>query len=205
MRALKRPVQSFQPSRSFLTPPSFSKGLQTISTSRLLRFPPELIYDVISDVEKYRLFLPYCLESTVTKVSRPAKATGKSYPEEARLRVGFDGGLSEDFWSRIYCVPGKSVEAVSGNAEAKQRKEVEHHSVRAQDGRDPSRSTSVLSHLWTQWTVKAQPPGMTKVGLDIEYEFSNPFYTMICASAAPKVADKMIEAFEKRVHALNIP
>lgn len=40
---------------------------------------------------------------------------------------------------------------------------------------------------------------MTEIHLNIEYTFANPVYSTLSAAAAPKVADKMIEAFEKRV------
>lgn len=43
------------------------------------------------------------------------------------------------------------------------------------------------------------PPRMqTEVNLVIDYQFANPLYTTLSAAAAPKVADKMIEAFEMR-------
>lgn len=39
----------------------------------------------------------------------------------------------------------------------------------------------------------------TEVRLKIEYAFANPLYAALSAAAAPKVADKMIQAFEERV------
>lgn len=42
----------------------------------------------------------------------------------------------------------------------------------------------------------------TEVSLAIEYEFANPMYGALSSAAAPKVAEKMIEAFEKRVKAV---
>ena len=39
----------------------------------------------------------------------------------------------------------------------------------------------------------------TQVSLNIEYQFANPVYAALSSAAAPKVADKMIEAFENRV------
>jgi coenzyme Q-binding protein COQ10 len=43
---------------------------------------------------------------------------------------------------------------------------------------------------------------MTDVNLVIEYQFANPVYAALSAAAAPKVAEKMIEAFENRVKAV---
>ena len=42
----------------------------------------------------------------------------------------------------------------------------------------------------------------TEVSLSIEYQFANPMYAALSSAAAPKVAEKMIEAFEKRVRAV---
>lgn len=42
----------------------------------------------------------------------------------------------------------------------------------------------------------------TEVNLVIEFQFSNPLYAALSSAAAPKVADKMIEAFENRVQAV---
>lgn len=40
---------------------------------------------------------------------------------------------------------------------------------------------------------------MTDVGLSLEYRFSNPLYEMMSKAVAGKIAEKMIEAFVKRV------
>ena len=42
----------------------------------------------------------------------------------------------------------------------------------------------------------------TEVSLSIEYEFANPMYAALSSAAAPRVTEKMIEAFEKRVKAV---
>lgn len=85
-----------------------------------------------------------------------------------------------------------------------------------------------MAHLLTRWTLKPYPykppptdalhadsthknlegtnpmPGQekTEVNLAIEFQFSNPLYAALSSAAAPKVAEKMIEAFENRVKAV---
>lgn len=78
-----------------------------------------------------------------------------------------------------------------------------------------------LALLRTRWTVSSYPhkpapastdethaanlePGqkakeMTNVNLVVEYRFENPVYEMLGQAASGKVADLMIDAFEKRV------
>jgi coenzyme Q-binding protein COQ10 len=212
--------------RTFLPNP-FTPN-QTLTATRTLRYPTSVVYDIISDVDSYHKFLPFCQGSQVTKTSHPA-SDGKCYPEEAKLLVGFNGDISEEFTSRIYCVPNRIVEAVSGNTNSTlPSAEISHHNERPPEDQDPSRKSTVMAQLLTRWTLKGYPykpppvgavdkdathknhdetnplPGQekTEVNLTIEYKFSNPLYAALSSAAAPKVADKMIEAFENRVKAV---
>jgi coenzyme Q-binding protein COQ10 len=185
---------------------------------------------VISDVGAYSQFVPFCQGSIVTKHSSPTAKDGKSYPEEAKLLIGFNNDISEEFTSRVYCVPGKIVEAVSGNtlSALEGSAEVAHHSARPSPDQDPSRRSTAMAHLRTRWTLSPYPykpppadaidaatyqknvhesgdarsQDKTQVHLDIEFSFANPLYAALSKAAAPRVADKMIEAFEKRVRAV---
>ncbi|EGP86126.1 uncharacterized protein MYCGRDRAFT_44947 [Zymoseptoria tritici IPO323] len=180
---------------------------QTLTATRTLRYPAAVVYEIISDVDSYHKFLPFCQGSEVTKKSQPA-ADGKTYPEEAKLMIGFNGNINEEFTSRIYCIPGRVVEAVSGNTNGTLPKdEVSHHNERPSADQDPSRKATVMSQLLTRWTNHDETnpvPGQekTEVNLTIEYQFANPLYAAMSSAVAPKVADKMIEAFENRVKAV---
>ncbi|KAK5173639.1 Coenzyme Q-binding protein coq10, mitochondrial [Saxophila tyrrhenica] len=214
--------------RSFISGNPLSSTGTELITSRILRYPAKAIYSVISDVGSYSAFIPYCQSSVVTKSSSPA-ADGKTYPEEAKLTIGFNDNVSEEFWSRVYCVPDRVVEAVSGSAETSLSPEdITHHSARPEGSEDKSRNDTVMSHLLTRWTLRpyhykppptsaikpdtthmnhqetSELPGQEKceVHLSIQYRFSNPMYGVMSQAAAPKVAEKMIEAFEKRVKAV---
>ena len=196
-----------------------------MTAQRTLPYPSTVVYDIISDVAAYSQFLPYCQASVVTKYSEPAQ-DGKKYPEEAKLVIGFNDQISEEFTSRVYCVPGKVVEAVSGNMKSTlSGEEIAHHSPRPAPDQDPSRKDTVMAHLLTRWTLKPyhyKPPptsaihkehahknttesssvrsqDKTEVNLAIEFQFSNPMYSAVAGGVAPKIAEKMIEAFEKRV------
>ena len=215
-----------QQRRNFITNPLTSN--QTLLASRTLHYPTSVIYSVISDVSSYSQFVPYCQQSIVTKTSHPAR-DGKSYPEEARLTIGFNEDISQEFTSRVYCVPGRVVEAVSGRTEASvSGDEIQHHTARPPVDQDPSRQDTVMARLLTRWTLRPFPykPGpnsaqhpntahknleetnptssqeMTEVNLAIEFQFSNPLYSALSSAAAPKVAEKMIEAFQNRIKAI---
>ena len=164
----------------------------------------------------------------MTKTSSP-HSNGKTYPEEAKLLIGYNNDVSEEFCSRVYCVPETIVEAVSGSTVTKMKPDqIEHHSERPEADHDPARKATVLSQLSTTWTLRPfpykPPPASamhpetaskntketseedahwkTEVNLTIQYEFANPVYGAMSSAAAPVVADKMIDAFEKRVKAV---
>lgn len=193
---------------------------QTLNATRTVPYPANAVYAVVSDVASYSKFLPFCRSSDVTATSTPDAQHSKTWPEEASLTIGYnDNMISEKFVSRVYCVPERIVEAVSGSAVTTlDLEDIAHHSPRA-DG-DRAAQETVLTSLITRWTLRSfpykPPPGtqgsegqrdktdleareQTEVGLEIEYAFANPLYAALSAAAAPKVANYVMEAFEKRV------
>lgn len=198
---------SFIQQRTFLPNPFSST--QNLTASRVLPFPSKVIYSVITDVASYKHFIPYCLASEVLKYSNPTE-DGRRWPEEAKLLIGFNGDVSESFWSRVYCVPETIVETVAGSTETSlQADQIKHHNPRLPAGQDPVRKGNVMKHLSTKWMLRPRhsPSGQetTEIHLKIDYEFANPVYSALSAAASSRVADKMIEAFEKRVKAVTGP
>lgn len=212
--------------RTFIGNP-FSSTPQSLVATRTLPYDASVLYSIISDVNSYSHFVPFCQKSLVTKTSSPDK-DGNTWPEEAQLVVGFNSDISESFYSRIYCDPGRVVEAVSGTTETSlDPSKLSHHSARPDPSSDPARNATVLTHLLTRWTLRPFPykPGplssteaphensnpvpareQCEVNLNIEFKFANPMYAALSSAAAPKVAEKMIDAFEKRVrHVLDGP
>jgi coenzyme Q-binding protein COQ10 len=119
------------------------------------------------------------------------------------LEIGW-GAVRERFRSRIYCVPGRIVEAVGGESRTQlDRADIAHHDLQWADttaaGRPAEEGDGILTHLATRWTVNELGPRQTNVALDIEFQFANPVYAAMSGAVAGKVADVMIEAFEKRV------
>lgn len=199
--------------RSFITFPGTEA--QSLSATRILPYKSTSLYTLISDVDSYSSFLPYCQESKVTKWSAPDK-DGNKWPSEADLKVGW-GGYEETFTSKLLCVPGSIVEALGGEAKTTiPRGDVEHH---GETYNSPATPNAIFTSLSTRWTVKPfhyKPPSgkpqtdkavrspieQTEVHLDIEFQFSNPIYAALSKAVAPKVAGIMIEAFEAQARHL---
>ncbi|KAJ6438681.1 cyclase/dehydrase family protein [Purpureocillium lavendulum] len=159
---------------------------QRLKADRTLPYPSKPLYELIADVDSYDRFVPYCSSSEVTQWSAPDPDSGRRWPVLADLHVGW-GGFNEVFTSRLRCVPGVSVEAVSGDpADA-----------------DAAAVSAVFKSLVTRWTLRqisGQPSPATEVHLTIQYQFVNPLYAAVSAAVSDKVAGLMIEAFEKRAH-----
>lgn len=213
-----RPVSALhslrpQARRSFITLPGTES--QSLSATRILPYNSSSLYTLIADVDSYSSFVPYCVESKVTKRSGPDK-NGQRWPAEADLKVGW-GGYEEKFTSRLFCVPGSVVEALSGDAVTEiSQADLSHHSATLNA---PAAANAIFQSLSTRWTVKPfhyKPPtghpqtdktthparDQTEVHLTLNFQFSNPIYAALSKAVAPKVAGMMIEAFEVRARRL---
>ncbi|KAI1166406.1 hypothetical protein F5B18DRAFT_607142 [Nemania serpens] len=103
------------PTRTFLSSilPS-PLAPQTLTASRRLPYAPAAVYALIADIDGYSAFLPYCGASRVTAwTARPDPVFGRRWPARADLTAGW-GGLEQTYTSRVFCVPGSVVEALSG-------------------------------------------------------------------------------------------
>lgn len=184
------------PRRAFFSLPTRSDNSnthQTLTATRTLPYQSDALYELIADVDSYAQFVPYCSHSRVTRWTDP-DTNGRKWPTLADLHVGW-GGFNEEFTSRLRCVPGVSVEAVSGGS-----------------GAGSGDASAVFKSLVTRWSLRslssssltssttssqASSPS-TEVHLAIKYQFTNPLYAAVSAAVSDKVAGLMIEAFEKQ-------
>ncbi|CAI6341746.1 unnamed protein product [Periconia digitata] len=209
------PISSIRQQRRAFLPNPFQSALnplasssttpQTLTATRTLPYPSQPIYSIVSDVQSYSLFLPYCQSSAVTQWSSPDAAYARRWPSEASLVIGF-GNLTEHFTSRVFCVPGRIVESIGGATETDlPRVDIAHHLDGARDAEKvgaKGASNGLMTHLKSRWTIEGVGERSTRVRLDLEFAFANPLYATLSAGAAPKVADIMIRAFEERVGSL---
>ncbi|KAK5993181.1 Coenzyme Q-binding protein coq10 [Cladobotryum mycophilum] len=169
--------------RTFISLPGSEP--QSLVATKTLPYDHKPLYELIADVDSYSTFVPYCSHSNVTKWSAP-DSNGRRWPALADLHVGW-GGFNEVFTSRLRCVPGVSVEALSGgNVSGTQQ--------------DASAVFKTLETLWSLRPISHQPSPSTEVRLTIKYQFVNPLYAVVSAAISDQMASLMIEAFEKQVH-----
>ena len=142
------------------------------------------------------------------------------HPVLADLTVGW-GPFTQTYTSRVYCVPGEIVEAVSGSASTTIPREI-LKAVGYEDA-DLSRETTmegVFESLVTRWTVEpvrrsaaavatttiprlttevAGSDGVwTEVALSVTFQFTNPALGFAVGQLADDKVDEMVQAFEQR-------
>ncbi|KXJ93152.1 cyclase/dehydrase, partial [Microdochium bolleyi] len=136
--------------------------------------------------------------------------TVRRWPTRADLTAGW-GGFEETYTSRLFCIPGRYVEAISGDA----RTEIPTSLLREHGLSDPgplpdpahNSNSGVFRSLVTRWTVTPDDARTrrdmyqhewTTVRLDIRFAFANPLYAAVSSAVADKVAPVMIDAFDAR-------
>lgn len=82
--------------RNFFSFPGESQT-QAISLTRTLPYSPALLYSVVSNVDEYCTFVPYCTESRITEYNKDTKQ-----PTKAILCVGWQK-FEEEFESELTC------------------------------------------------------------------------------------------------------
>ncbi|KAI8951391.1 hypothetical protein F4801DRAFT_545369 [Xylaria longipes] len=208
--------------RTFLSSILSSSPLppQTVTASRRLPYNHAALYGLIADIDSYSAFLPYCSTSRVTAwTAHEDPEFGRRWPTRADLTAGW-GGLEQTYTSRVFCVPGSIVEALSGEGArsgiapdvmAKYGLKDEPSSVPTSSG--SGGEEGVFKTLVTRWTVTPVTPNgegedavvrtgrqreWSDINLNIRFQFANPLYGAVSSAVADKVAPVMIEAFVER-------
>ncbi|KAG5358818.1 Coenzyme Q-binding protein COQ10 [Yarrowia sp. E02] len=172
LRRTPQLVTRLSPCRSFFSLPK--SGPTNFSFTKRFNYPPSLVYGVVSDIQHYSEFVPYCEGSTITKRDQQGN------PSEASLKVGWNQ-FNEDFVSCVECVKDKSVLSYAPN-----------HSF-----------FDILYSKWTI-TPSDSTHNACDLQLDIEFQFKNSLYNMVSSQFAPAVSEIMVDAFTKRAHAVAL-
>ena len=195
---------------------------KTLHARRTLPYPPAQIYTLIADIDSYRHFLPHCPHSQITRWTQPPSSSSSAppaagqqqqqkpaarHPALADLTVGW-GPFKQTYTSRVYCVPGEVVEAVSGAAMTTIPREA-LQAAGYVDGADTEGQgktmDGIFESLITRWTVQpaaANKQEWTDVTLSVTFQFSNPALGFAVGQMADEKVDEMVKAFEGRARTL---
>ena len=83
----------------------FSSPTQKFTANRILPHSQEEVYKIISNIDSYSTFVPFCVSSRVTQHL-------DDLPVKADLTIGYKDYL-ESFTSHVRCSPPEKVEAVA--------------------------------------------------------------------------------------------
>ncbi|TPX66173.1 hypothetical protein SpCBS45565_g04661 [Spizellomyces sp. 'palustris'] len=178
---LNRPRVTFPnahpPHRTFLTaPPS------THHETHHLGYTPKQLYALVSNINSYHLFVPWCAHSQVLSHK---KLNGKEILK-AELGVGFRA-FSENYVSEVTCVPYERVQAVASNS-------------------------TLFRTLITTWNFAPGTPTnttpdspTTHVDFSIAFQFKSPLYAHLSNLFFEEVSKVMVGAFEERARKVYGP
>ena len=141
--------------------------------SRIVPYPADLMYAIVTDVERYPQFVPWCVGLRVLK----RESVGPRQIMLCETLVGFRG-LREKYTSRVTAVARDTrvdVEQVSG----------------------------VFRKLDTHWRFTPQDEKSCRVDFSIDFEFKSRVLGAVAGTAFALVVTQMTRAFEERAKKLS--
>ncbi|GBC05183.1 hypothetical protein RclHR1_06090001 [Rhizophagus clarus] len=172
--ALKSVIKP-QHCRTFLNVLSSKK---TYNGHKVIGYTQKQLYDVVSNIDEYKNYIPYCTNSEVLKTQT---INNRNKQLTAVLGVGFNG-ISETYISEVTCErPGL---------------------VRADVSDD------LFKHLSAIWRIAPHhesPSTHCDLSFHLEFEFSSILYSQIANVFFDEINMMIIDAFEKRCYNLYGP
>lgn len=146
--------------------------MPSFRTTRKVAHPPERMFDLVADVERYPEFLPFCKSLVLRK--RSTDAEGREVIV-ADMAVGYKA-INERFTSRVTLDRGKGrilVEYIDG-------------------------PFSFLENKWTFLPDTSRGPQGASVDFFITYEFRSRMLAMLAGAVFDRIFRIFAEAFEGR-------
>lgn len=154
-------------------------SIQTYKLVRTIDAKPKQIYEVVSQIDKYTDFIPYCIDSFIDKRDF---ITGN--PISAGLRIGFQS-YDEKFVCNVNCQ----------EFQEKQKFIVEAEST----------SHNLFKTCSTKWTIvpNLRKPNISQVELTLRFQFHSLLYNSVSSIFANNLTNLAMAAFQRRSVELN--
>jgi len=139
-----------------------------------VRYSMEKVFEVVSNVQDYHLFLPWCRASKFLERGQSNKGSDSSHARAfAELEVGFKG-FSERYTSEITMMRPKFIQ------------------VKAVD-------STLFEILTSEWKFSSGPsPSSCWLEFQVDFRFRNELYNQVATTFQEEVTTRMIGAFEQR-------
>jgi len=165
---------------------------------KILPYSQRQLYGVVSDVDSYGHFLPFCKRSRVLTPRVYNHPTNKdAYTVDAELAIGF-GPVEESYISKVTCVPFESVEAVSQSRLFKNLTMVWSFQYASRTSPHPSNQPVPAASPSLGSATNTPDDGPTLLNVDLSYSFSNALHATLAGKVFDGVSKEIVEAFERR-------
>eukprot|EP00128_Syssomonas_multiformis_P011624 Colp12_sorted_trinity150504_noHs@35692 len=174
------PCKIFQPTASFFGPLAPSQP-KTHKERRVFGWSPEQVFNVVADVDSYKLFLPWCTNSRFLQINSGPHFKGAT--RLAELCVGFPP-FQEKYTSAVTVQRPQLVKAVASN----------------------SLLFKKLENIW-KFSPGPTVNGHQTCLVDfyISFLFSSPVHAAAANMFFEEVSKQMVDSFEKRCVVLYGP
>ncbi|CAG8433621.1 10918_t:CDS:2 [Diversispora eburnea] len=176
---LFHPKTSFKQKRNFFNFSDIMSSKKSYTGNKIVGYTQKQLFDVVSNVDDYYNFIPFCINSEVLKTQYVDQRTKIL---TAALGVQFIG-YSETYVSEVTCKRPSYVQAVAS-------------------------ADSLFNHLTTLWQFipdQKLPPTHCHLDFYIEFEFSSPLYAQVSNMFTEQINEIMVTAFEKRCEEIYGP
>ena len=143
------------------------------ATTRIVSHAPEVMFDLVADIERYPEFVPMCESLVIRRRSEDGPETTTLL---ADMAIGYRM-IREVFTTRVRL-------------------------DRAQRMIHVSYIDGPFRHLENRWRFEARADGRTDVHFFIDYEFKSRAFQLLAGAVFERVFRTMAEAFEARADAL---
>ncbi|KAI3632786.1 hypothetical protein MIR68_008861 [Amoeboaphelidium protococcarum] len=177
------------PDISHLTQVISSPKLHHYSNTDVIRsISPRQFYDVVSDVNSYKTFVPYCTSSRIIDGSRRLM----NREEGEVLQQSFKGVLGVGFKNS----EGRYTSSVTC---------IENHRLNRYEVIAVASESEVFKQLKTRWTImpldaNSSTDDACRVQFVIDYQFKSVLHDAMAGFFFNEVALKMVDAFKVEAH-----
>jgi coenzyme Q-binding protein COQ10 len=158
----------------------------------MLPYAKDDLFDIVSNVDEYSSFVPYCVGSKV-QPSSEKQLNNETKEFLADLAIGY-GQFQESYTSKVTIIDGKSVQVSTRSSPS----DPYLARSRCPTFQATAIPTPLFKQLETKWIFTQHSPQSTQVDFTINYSFSNPLYAAFAKTAMEKMTGKMVEAFKER-------